>query len=183
MRSANAITWGLAILLIGAGTVAAQDPSVEEQALKKLTADLSQSIKAADTDGNGALNAAEFKAFARAIKKSGEQVLNQLDPTIATKKAAKELKKYDVNADGKLDDAEKKKLSDDAQLKAIKDFDWDRNGLLSEREKTAMQWAEEGDLDYRFTKVDTSADGAASSEELTAALSSLTGIKVKKPKV
>jgi Ca2+-binding EF-hand superfamily protein len=182
MTRVNAITWGLAILLIGAGAAAAQDPSVEEQALKKLTADLPQSIKAADADGNGALNAAEFKTYARAIRKSGEQALNGIDPTIAQKKAAKELKKYDANTDGKLDAEETKKRDEEARLKAIKDFDWDRNGQLSEREKTAMQWAEEGDLDYRFTKVDTNADGSASAEELTAALSYVTGIKVKKPK-
>lgn len=172
---AAALAWGP-----GAAAQDANKISPPEEALKELTALLPNLVKEADADGSGTLNNAEFRPFVRRIKKTGQEILNRLDPTIGEKKAAKALKKYDANGDGALDESEKKVQAEEARLKEIKDFDWDRNGQLSEREKTALQWAEEGKLDYVFTKTDTSGDREVSQDEVLAALSSLTGIKVKK---
>ncbi len=168
-------------LAIICGTLSAQDASSpQEAALKKITADLASLIKAADADGNGTLNKVEFRAFAPAARKAGEAALNAADPSIGQKKTAKDVKKYDVNADGKLDDTEKKAMDEALRLKDIKDFDWDGDGKLGEREKTAMGWAEEGKLDGLFRKVDTDVNGEAAQTEIAAGLPSITGIKVKK---
>ena len=157
-----------------------QDKSPQEAALAKLAADLPALIKAADADGNGTLNAVEFRAFVAAIKKAGDAALEAADPSVAAKKAAKDLKKYDKNTDGKLDDDEKKARAEEERLKDIKDFDWDRDGKLDEKEKQAMGWAAEGKLLYTFRKHDTDMNGEATAAELGAALSSLSGIKIKK---
>ena len=171
----------LTIGILAALSLAAKAPqSPQEEALKKVGADLPSLIKAADADGNGTLNKAEFRAFAAAARKAGEAALNAIDPAAAQKKAAKDLKKYDANADGKLDDAEKKAMEEALRLKAIKAFDWDGDGTLSEREKTAMGWAEEGKLDGLFLKADADKNGEATKDEIAAALASITGIKVKK---
>lgn len=174
----------VALLAGSAGIAGAQDAAKpkEEVALGRLAAELPRLIKAADADGNGSLNAVEFRSFAPALKNAGNAVMGGIDPTIAEKKAAKDLKKYDKNADGKLDDDEKKAMQEEARLKEIKDFDWDRDGKLDEKEKSAMGWAAEGKLLYAFRKVDTDANGEASAAELGLAVSSLTGIKVKAPK-
>jgi hypothetical protein len=155
--------------------------SPEETALAKVAAELPALIKAADADGNGTLNAVEFRSFVPALKKAGDAALAAADPSLAPKKAAKDLKKYDKNADAKLDDEEKKAMAEDARLKEIKDFDWDRDGKLDEKEKQAMGWAAEGKLLYAFRKADTDMNGEATAAELGAAVASLTGIKVKKP--
>ena len=162
-------------------SLGAQDAkSPQEEALRKLAASLPSLIKAADTDGNGTLNKVEFRAFAPAARKAGEAALNAIDPSIAQKKAAKELKKYDTNVNGKIDDTEKKAMDEALRLKGIKNFDWDGDGKLNEHEKTAMGWAEEGKLDGLFLKTDTDMNGEAGKDEIAAALSIITGIKVKK---
>ena len=169
------------LVVFGSLPLAAQDgKSPQEEALKRVTADLAAMIKAADADGNGTLNKAEFRAFVPAARKAAEAVLNAVDPSIAQKKAAKDLKKYDANADGKLDDAEKKAMDEAARLKEIKAFDWDGDGKLNEKEKTALGWAQEGKLDGLFLKADADANGEATQAEIAAALCAITGIKVKK---
>lgn len=171
----------LLALTMVCGTLSAQDPSSpQEAALKKVTAELAPLIKAADADGNGTLSKTEFRAFGSAAQKAGAAALAAADPSIAQKKSAKTLKKYDKNADGKLDDDEKKALDEALRLKEIKDFDWDGDGKLSEHEKTAMGWAQEGRFDGLFRKVDADANGEASLAEISAGLSTITGIKVKK---
>lgn len=176
------MVWGL-ILGLGALEGVAQDgKSPQEEALRKIGADLARHVKAADADGNGTLNLAEYRAFAPAIQKAGEAALNELDPSIAQKKAAKDLKKYDTNADGALDDAEKKAMAEATPKKEIKEFDWDGDGKLDEREKQAMQWAAEGRQAGDFRKIDADGNGQLTTEELTAALPTITGIKVKKAK-
>ncbi len=170
------------LISLAPAAFAQEAKSPQEEALKKLAADLPRLMKAADADGNGTLNVAEFRAFAPEVVKAGETILNALDPSLAKKKADKDVKKYDQNADGKLDDEEKKVMDEEARLKSIKGFDWDRDGKLSEKEKTAMGWAAEGDLIYRHRKVDTDANGELSSAEIEAGLSSISGIKVKKAK-
>jgi Ca2+-binding EF-hand superfamily protein len=168
------------MLAMGAGQEAAKSP--QETALAKLAAELPALIKAADADGNGTLNAVEFRAFAPALQKAGDAALNAADPSIAQKQAAKDLKKYDKNADGKLDEEERKVQAEEARLKSIKDFDWDRDGKLDEQEKTALGWHAERRSLYTFrSKVDLDGSGEATAAELGAALSSLSGIKVKKP--
>ncbi len=173
--------WAVAgIACVSPSWAQAVPPSPQEEALKKVAAELPALIKAADANGSGTLNAAEFRAFLPALKRRGEAIVNELDPSIARKKADKDLKKYDKNVDGRLDDEEKKVMQEELRLKEIKDFDWDRDGKLSENEKTAMKWAEEGNQVYVHRKTDTDANGEVSADELTAALSSLTGIKVRK---
>ncbi len=172
--------WISAVVL---AAVLAQDAvkSPKEVAFDKVMADLPALLKAADGDGNGTLNAVEFRAFAPAIKKAGDAARDAAEPSRIEKRAAKELKKYDKNADGALDEEEKKAIAEDARLKEIKDFDWDRDGKLDEQEKTAMGWYAERRSLYTFrSKVDLDASGEASAAELAAAVSSLTGIKVKK---
>lgn len=171
-------TW-MAVMLAVTAQEAAKSP--QDGALAKLGAALPALIKAADADGNGTLSAVEFRAFAPALKKAGDAALNELDPSIAQKKEARDLKKYDKNGDAKLDDDEKKAMAEEARLKEIKDFDWDRDGKLDEKEKSAMGWAAEGKLLYTFRKVDGDANGEATAAELGLAVSSLTGIKPKKP--
>ncbi|MBI3857301.1 MAG: EF-hand domain-containing protein [Planctomycetes bacterium] len=163
--------------------LAAQDgKSPQEEALKRISTDLARQIKAADADGNGTLSLAEFRVFAPALQKAAEAILNEIDPTIAQKKAAKNLKKYDASADGKLDESEKKAMDEALRLKSIKEFDWDGDGKLDEREKQAQQWATEGRQAGAFRAVDTDANGQLTQEEISAALPLLTGIKVKKAK-
>ncbi len=165
--------------------LAAQDAgkSREELALARLATELPGLIKAADADGNGTLGAVEFRTFLPALKKAGDAALGAADPAIAEKKAAKDLKKYDANADGKLDDSERATMAEEARLKEIKDFDWDRDGKLDEQEKTAMGWYAERRSLYTFrSKVDLDGSGEASAAELAGAVSPLTGIKVKAPK-
>ena len=156
--------------------------SPEEEAVKRLAADLPGLAKTADADGNGSLNPAEFRAFAAALEKAGKAHLAAIDPSIAKKKEEKDLKKYDANADGALDDAEKKAMAEAKRLKDIKDFDWDEDGKLNEKETQAMAWAAEGMSLGLFRKVDVNADGALSNDELNAAISAVSGIKVKKAK-
>ena len=72
-----------------------------------------------------------------------------------------------------------KKVSADLPA-LIKAADADGNGTLSEREKTAMGWAEEGKLDGLFLKADADKNGEATKDEIAAALAAITGIKVKK---
>jgi Ca2+-binding EF-hand superfamily protein len=174
--------WGL-VIGIGSLTASAQDAkSPQEEALKRLSADVAKQLKAADADGNGTLSLAEFRVFAPALQKSADAVLNEIDPTIVQKKDAKSLKKYDVSADGKLDESEKKAMDEALRLKSIKDFDWDGDGKLDEKEKQAMLWAGEGRQAGLFRKADTDANGQLTQEEIIVALSALTGIKVKKAK-
>ena len=174
--------WGV-VFGLGALTASAQDgKSPQEEALKRLGAEVAKHLKAADGDGNETLNLAEFRVFAPAFPKTADALLNELDPSIAQKKDAKALKKYDVSADGKLDDAEKKAMDEALTKKSIKDFDWDGDGKLDEKEKQALQWAGEGRQAGVFRKVDTDSNGQLSAAEITAALSTLTGIKVKKAK-
>jgi len=161
----------------------AQDgKSPQEEALKRLTADLPKHLKAADADGNGTLSLAEFRVFAPAFQKAADGLLNEIDPSIAQKKAAKSLKKYDVSADGKLDESEKKAMDEALYKKSIKDFDWDGDGKLDEKEKQALQWAGEGRQAGAFRQADADGNGQLTAEEITTALSALTGIKVKKAK-
>lgn len=175
----NALLWGVMVALAGP----AQDgKSPQEEALKRLAADVPKHLKAADADGNGTLSLAEFRVFAPALQKAAEKMLNEIDPSLAQKKEAKTLKKYDASADGKLDDAEKKAMEEGLARKAIKEFDWDEDGKLDEREKQAQQWAAEGRQAAAFRKADTDANGQLSADEITASLAALTGIKVKKAK-
>jgi Ca2+-binding EF-hand superfamily protein len=175
----NALLCGMMVALAGA----AQDgKSPQEEALKRIGADVPKHLKAADADGNGTLSLAEFRVFAPALQKAAETTLNEIDPSLAQKKDAKALKKYDATADGKLDDAEKKAMDEALLKKSIKDFDWDGDGKLDEKEKQALQWAAEGRQAGEFRKADANADGQLSADEISAALSALTGIKVKKAK-
>jgi len=178
MRTLLGTLSGLAIFLAALPLCAQDKP--KEIALKKLTEGLEKLIKDADADGNGTIKRSEFTAFEIAAKKAADALLNEADPTLADKKAAKELKKYDTNGDGKMDDAEIKVRDQDAALKSIKDFDWDEDGKLSEREKTAMQWAEEGRVDGVFRRIDTDGKGELSAERLSAALGELTKLAKKK---
>jgi len=72
-------------------------------------------------------------------------------------------------------------MDEEAHIKSIKDFDWGRDGKLSEKEMTAMGWGA-GDSACRHRKLDANANGELSAAEIEAALSSITGIKVKKAK-
>src|SRR5688572_4260834 len=128
------VVWGM-VFGLGGLTLAAQEAKPpQEEALKRLSADLARQIKAADADGNGTLSLAEFRVFLPALQKAGESTLNEIDPSIARKKEAKNLKKYDASADGTLDDAEKKAMDEALFKKSIKDFDWDDDGKLDEKE-------------------------------------------------
>jgi len=169
-------------VVLGATAFAQDGKSPQEEALKRLAADVAKHLKAADADGNGTLSLAEFRVFAPAFQKVADTTLNEIDPSIAQKKEAKSVKKYDASADGKLDESEKKAMEEAATKKAIKDFDWDGDGKLDEREKQAMQWAAEGRQAGAFRKADADGNGQLTSEEITAALSDLTGIKIKKAK-
>jgi len=173
---------GFTLALVAVPLGAQDGRSPQEQALVKLAGELARLLKAADADANGTLSAAEFRVFAPTVAKAGEGILNGIDPSIAEKKSAKDLKKFDKNVDGTLDAEEKKAAAEDARLKEIKDFDWDKDGKLDEREQTAMQWAAEGKLNGVFRKIDTDANGQLSQEEAGAALSEISGIKVKKAK-
>ena len=173
----NSMIWGVVFAL------AAQDgKSPQEEALRRIAADVPKHLKAADADGNGTLSLAEFRVFAPGFQKAAESLLNEIDPTIAQKKEAKNLKKYDASADGKLDEGEKKAMDESLQKKSIKDFDWDGDGKLDEKEKQALQWAAEGRQTGAFRKADADGNGQLTADEITAALSALTGIKVKKAK-
>lgn len=175
----NALIWGLMVALAGP---AQEGKSPQEEALRRLAADVPKYLKAADADGNGTLSLAEFRVFAPALQKAAETMLNEIDPSLAQKKEAKNLKKYDASADGKLDEAEKKAMDEALAKKAIKEFDWDGDGKLDEREKQAQQWAAEGRQTAAFRKADTDGNGQLSAEEISAALAALSGIKVKKAK-
>ena len=178
----HSMVWGMVFGLGGLTLAAQETKSPQQEALQRLSADLARQIKAADADGNGTLSLAEFRVFLPALQKAGETTLNELDPSIAQKKGAKNLKKYDASADGKLDDAEKKTMDEALFKKSIKDFDWDGDGKLDEKEKQAMQWAAEGRQAGSFRKVDADANGQLTAEEIAAGLSALTGIKIKKAK-
>ncbi len=158
----------------------AQDPKPKEQALKKLAAELAKHVKAADADSSGTIKRSEFAAYESAVRAAGQVFLNEIDPTIAKKKAEKDLKKYDTGKDGGLNDEEKKAMEEDVRLKSIKDFDWDEDGKLNEREKQAMQWAEEGRLDGLFRRLDTEGKGEMSQERLAATLGEVS--RLVKPK-
>lgn len=167
---------GIALLALSA------QETPQEVALRKIAADLPRQIKAADADGNGTLSLAEFRVFAPELQKSADAALNEVDPSIAQKKAAKDLKKYDKSGDGAIDDAEKKAMDEAILIKEAKDFDWDGDGKLDEREKQAVQWAAEARPAGLFRKADVDANGELTAEEITAELSKLSGIKVKKAK-
>jgi Ca2+-binding EF-hand superfamily protein len=175
----NSMIWGV---MFGLAGLAQDGKSPQEEALKRLAADVPKHLKAADADGNGTLSLAEFRVFMPAFQKTADALLNEIDPTIAQKKAAKNLKKYDVSADGKLDEAEKKAMDEALTRKSIKEFDWDGDGKLDEKEKQAQQWAAEGRQAGAFRQADADGNGQLTADEITAALSALTGIKVKKAK-
>ena len=164
-----------ALLAVVSPALAAQD-----EALKKLSGELPALLKAADADGDGALSVAEFRGFEVSLKKAADAIVNEIDPSVAKKKADKDLKKYDANTDGKLDDQEIKAQAEAKRLKDIKDFDWDGDGKLNEREETAMKWAAEGKSAGTFRKADANGDGKLAVEEIGASLAALAGIKVKK---
>jgi len=153
-----------------------------EAAVQKLTAEVPALLKAADKDGNGTLSNVEFRDFAAAAEKSGKAILAGLDPSIAQKKAEKDLEKFDADKNKALDDKEKAAKAEAKRLKDIQDFDWDGDGKLSEREKTAMGWAAEGKLDGLFRQADKNADGQLNAEEAVASLAAIADIKIKKPK-
>ena len=169
-------------LMMSATALAQDGKSPQEEALKRLAAKVGEQLKAADADGNGTLSLAEFRVFMPAFQKVADATLNEIDPSIAQKKEAKTLKKYDVSADGKLDEGEKKAMDEALAKKAIKDFDWDGDGKLDEKEKQALQWAAEGRQAGAFRKADADGNGQLTADEITASLSALTGIKVKKAK-
>ena len=121
-RTTTIRTLAAALLAVAPLALDAQAASPQEEALKKLAAEVPALVKAADADADGALGLAEFRTFQAALKKSADSILNALDPSIARKKAEKDLKKHDANADGKLDDAELKAQADAKRLKDIKDF-------------------------------------------------------------
>ena len=156
--------------------------SPSETALQKLTAKVPELIKAADKDADGALNAVEFRAFAVAAENAGKALLAELDPSIAKKKAEKDLEKHDANRDGALDAAEKAAMAEAKRLKDIKDFDWDEDGKLDEREKQAMAWAAEGKSLALFRSVDANADGREAADEAVADLATIADLKIKKAK-
>lgn len=156
--------------------------SAPEAAVQKLASEVPALLKAADKDGNGTLSNVEFREFAAAAEKSGKAILAGLDPSIAQKKAEKDLEKYDADKNKALDDKEKAAMAEAKRLKDIKNFDWDEDGKLSEREKTAMAWAAEGKLDGLFRQVDKNADGQLSAEEAVASLAAIADIKIKKAK-
>lgn len=173
-----AVACGTLFVLGGLPLHAQEGKSPKEKAVAKLAADLPSLIKAADADADGMLDRVEFRTLVPAVRKAGQETLGQLDPTIAEKKAAKSVKKYDKNKDGKLDDGERRTMTETRRLKAIRDFDWDGDGQLGEREKTAMEWAEEGRLDRLFRRVDADKNGKATRDEIAAALATTAGIKV-----
>ncbi len=166
--------------LIGCLAALFMQDKPEEQAFKKLTEELPKLIKAADADGNGTLKRAEFTAFEAAVRKAADAYLNEIDPSIAKKKAEKNLKKYDVDGDGKLDEAETKASEAAKAAKEIRDFDWDEDGKLNEREKQAKQWAEEGRLDGAFRRIDTDGKGELTQEQLAAAIGEMSKLVKKK---
>ena len=151
--------------------------SPPEEAVKKVAADLERLFKAADADGNGALTPAEFRGFEAAVIAAADAALDALDPVGAQKRAAKDLKKHDANQDGKLDAAETKAI---AEAKRLKDFDWDDDGVLNEKEKQAAEWAAEGKSLKHFRKVDADANGGLSLAEARTGLAYLSDLKFKK---
>lgn len=177
----TSIVWGV-VFGVGALAAAQDGQSPQEEALKKIAAEIPKHLKAADADGNGTLSLAEFRVFAPALQKAAETLLSELDPTIAQKKQAKNLKKYDASGDGKLDEAEKKAMDEALFKKSIKEFDWDGDGKLDDKEKQAQQWAAEGRQAGAFRKADTDGNGQLTADEISAALSALVGIKAKKAK-
>ena len=83
------------------------------------------------------------------------------------RKAMKE--KFDLNKDGKLDDAERAQLKQafeakHAQKKAemLQKHDANKNGVLDPAERTAMQAAR---AEARFAKLDSNGDGMISRQE------------------
>lgn len=155
----------------------AKPPSSKEVALEKITAEYSKRINAADKDGNGSLNVAEFRGFFTALRKRAGELRDEADPRRVEKRKQSALKKYDENDDGKLDEAEKKAMAEDLHQKEIRDFDWNRDGKLNEREKKAMQWAREGYLEYKFSRADKDGNGEATVEELTAEIGYLSKLQ------
>ncbi len=151
--------------------------SPPEEALKKVAADLERLFKAGDADGNGSLSPAEFRVFEAAVIAAADAALDALDPAGAQKRAAKDLKKYDANQDGKLDAAETKAM---AESKRLKDFDWDGDGLLGEKEKQASEWAAEGKSLKHFRKSDADANGGLSLAEARDGLAYISDLKMKK---
>jgi Ca2+-binding EF-hand superfamily protein len=83
------------------------------------------------------------------------------------------IEKFDVNKDGKLDDAEKAKLREAkhamfAQKKAEKlaKFDANKDGTLDDAERVAMHDAR---VAARFARIDVNNDGAITLDEMKAA--------------
>ena len=87
------------------------------------------------------------------------------------KKAAM-MQKFDANADGALDDAERMKMKEAFAAKRaarkaarVARFDADRDGALSPAERTAMKDARASE---RFAKLDANGDGKLTLEEFKA---------------
>ena len=178
----SGILAGVVFLVTGTASVAAQaEPSSKEIALKKLTQEYARLIKASDKDGNGSLNVVEFRTFYPALRERASALRDEADPGRVEKRILKEIKKYDENDDGKLDEAEKKVMAEKRRLKDIEDFDWNRDEKLSDRERKAMGWAREGYLEYKHRRADPDGNGEATTEELVASIQYLSGLKVKAP--
>jgi hypothetical protein len=175
----NSIIWGV---MFGLAGLSQDGKSPQEEALQRLAAEPSEAPQGGRCRRQRHAQLAEFRVFMPAFQKAADALLNEIDPTIAKKKAAKSLKKYDVSADGKLDEAEKKAMDEALAKKAIKEFDWDGDGKLDEKEKQAQQWAAEGRQAGAFRKADADGNGQLTADEITAALPRSTGIKVKKAK-
>jgi Spy/CpxP family protein refolding chaperone len=86
----------------------------------------------------------------------------------------KMLEKYDLNKDGKLDDAERAKMRADRQAERaerrkemLEKYDTNKDGKLEPNERKAMI---DDRADKRFEKLDTNHDGSISKEEFRAGM-------------
>ncbi len=136
-----------------------------ETVRERVAAKAMEWAKAADGDGNGSLSEAEFGAFLEAARKGEKEirdaVMSELgigkkdeepkDEGKRGKREAENLKKWDTNGDGKLDDAEK------------------------EARKAAMEKEKQERLAQAFKKADADSDGSVSFEEAVAFLTSRGG--------
>src|SRR6185295_140883 len=69
----NSIIWGV---MFGLAGLSQDGKSPQEEALKRLAADLPKHLKAADADANGTLSLAEFRVFMPAFQKAADALLN-----------------------------------------------------------------------------------------------------------
>jgi len=178
-----------AFLLAGLGglSLLAQDappsgPTPHQKAIDKITKALPAFIKEADVDENGSLDKQEFSAFVPVLRKLADAIQKEVEPALEKKELDRQLKKYDKDGDGKLDDAEQKAMEEDQKQREIRKFDWDHDGKLGDNEKKALELAEEGKLAQLFLKVDTDGDGKVSKDEIVASLDALCQMKLKSPK-